>query len=75
MRRTTEQWEGVQVKSLEYAVEKRVKTIVGPPIWRRITGWHRSKMSAMAHVGYEDSHRTLRLMARVPASDPWVVTP
>lgn len=62
------------MSDLEYAVEKRAKTIVGPPRWRRITDWHPTKIAALAHVGYENSHRTLRVVARVPASAPWEVT-
>ena len=60
-------------EQLEYAVEIKSPTILGPAVWRLVTGWHRDKLTAMAHVGHSHSHRTLRLVARRPASDHWAV--
>lgn len=60
-------------EQLEYAVEKRVGTFTGPKVWRLATGWHRDKITAMANVGNSHSHRALRLVARRPASEHWVV--
>ena len=60
-------------EQLEYAVEMRVATFVGPKVWRLITGWHRDKFTAMAHVGHQNNDRTLRLVVRQPASEHWVV--